>query len=78
MASHDMLSASNRWLVVAFSHDPPHATASMFPRSDTYRPSKNCGVATVSFYTLEEYDLTNLSDILIPDPADLLNVRGAL
>lgn len=51
----------------------------MLPRSDTYRPSKN--YKSISICSLDErlrVGVTYLTDILVTDTADLLDVGGTL
>lgn len=54
-------------------------SSKMLPRSDTYRPSKNCVHISIDRPDGELESLsTHLTDILVPDSADLLDVGGAL
>jgi len=50
----------------------------MLPLSDTYNPSKNYRIPHISVRMTLSEQWTYLSDILIPYPADLLDVGRAL
>lgn len=56
----------------------------MFPRSDTYKPSKNYHMHPFSHTSQDNKaeapnkEKTYLSNILVPHPANLLNIRRAL
>lgn len=75
-------SLSPKTYIVCHQSFPPHSTT-MFVRSETYRPSRNWRIKQISKSSSQPHRRdkcysTHLSDILVADSADLLNVGSTL